>query len=510
MNGSAATSRSATATCAARSACRAIGWAVTGTGCACRKRLSAISRRSATSPAYINNTAFFIGFALFAAIAVGALLIGGWRGVIEWRKALLPALLVGGISLLSGLNTLPLYKAGYSTTDNYVLFWLGNIAGILLDALYNFVFVAMLWLGGTYRRQAALAAPGQDSAARRSLADAVAVWLARPDAGRRIVWLRGIVLRSSRCASSTAGRRSIRRAVMRWRRRFRFWGRWRSASFRPPPKNYCFGSIGITAVLLALKKRWLALLIPGVLWAFAHTGYVTDPIILRGIELTIEAVILGLFFLRFGLFVTIMSHFVYNAGLTALPLLRSSDPYFVFSGLIVIAAMFVPIIPGAIIWLRRRAHPIALAVAAPQIDLATLGDVDRLTALAIQDTDWPTWLNDPAVVVVCARSQSRNRRRGRGKDRRRRHDQDPHHLCRSSLAAAVPRQRIDRSPGERPARARRAIRAGHRSNRATIAALASLPARAGGSACASTADRCCRRRRSPKAGAMSCAGGSNG
>jgi ribosomal protein S18 acetylase RimI-like enzyme len=140
-----------------------------------------------------------------------------------------------------------------------------------------------------------------------------------------------------------------------------------------------------------------------MLWAFAHTGYVTDPIILRGIELTIEAVILGLFFLRFGLFVTIMSHFVYNAGLGALPLLRSSDPYFVFSGLIVIAAMFVPILPGVIKWLQRRAHPIVSA-AEPQIDLVTPGDVDRLVALDIKDAAWPAWLSDPSVVAVCART----------------------------------------------------------------------------------------------------------
>ena len=37
----------------------------------------------------INNTAFFTGFTLFAAIGVGALFYGLWRGVIEWRKALL-------------------------------------------------------------------------------------------------------------------------------------------------------------------------------------------------------------------------------------------------------------------------------------------------------------------------------------------------------------------------------------------------------------------------------------
>jgi ribosomal protein S18 acetylase RimI-like enzyme len=45
-------------------------------------------------------------------------------------------------------------------------------------------------------------------------------------------------------------------------------------------------------------------------------------------------------------------------------------------------------------------------VATPQIDLATPGDVDRLAALDVKDTAWPAWLNDPAVVVVCARAGS--------------------------------------------------------------------------------------------------------
>jgi membrane protease YdiL (CAAX protease family)/L-amino acid N-acyltransferase YncA len=352
---------------------------------------------------YINNTAYFIGFSLFAAIAAAAVLIGSMRGVIEWRKMLIPALLVGGISLLSGLNTLPLEKAGYSTTNNYILFWIGNIAGVLLDALYHFVFVAMLWLGGTTIAKQRW--PRQDKILPRGDR-----WLTLSLYGWRGLMLGGV---------------TFGYVVLFYVIAVRFFNGWTPIE---PPGGYAvatpfpflgplaigiipatteellFRLIGITAVLLALKKRWLALLIPGALWAFAHTGYVTDPIILRGIELTIEAVILGLFFLRFGLFVTIMSHFVFNAGLTALPLLRSSEPYFVLSGLIVIAAMFVPIIPGAIIWLRRRTRPIALAVMTPQIDLATVDDVDRLTALAIQDADWSTLLNDPSVVVVCART----------------------------------------------------------------------------------------------------------
>ena len=353
---------------------------------------------------YINSTAYFIGFSLFAAIALGALIIGGWRGVIEWRKALLPALLVGGISLLSGLNYLPLYKAGYSTTDNYVLFWLGNIVGIAFNALYDLIFVAVLWLGGTYLAKQRW--PRQDKILPRGDR-----WLTLSLYGWRGLMLGGV---------------TFGYVVLFYVIAVKFFNGWTPLD---PPGGYAlatpfpflgplaiglipatteellFRLIGVTAVVLVVKKRWLALLIPGALWAFAHVGYVTDPIILRGVELTIEAVMLGLFFWRFGLFVTIMSHFVYNAGLTALPLLRSSDPYFVFSGLMVIAAMLVPIIPGLIVWLRRRAHPI-VPVAAPIIDLATLDDIDRLTALAIKDTDWSTWLNDPSVVMVCARTNS--------------------------------------------------------------------------------------------------------
>ena len=296
---------------------------------------------------YIDGTASFIGFTLFTGVALLALIIGGLRGVIEWRKALFPALLVGGISLLAGLNYLPLYKAGYSTTNNYVLFWLGNVTNILYSAAYNGVFVAILWLGGTYLAKQRW--PRQDKILPRGDR-----WLTRSLYGWRGLMLGGIsfgyvtlfYLIAVRFFNSWTpldppGGYAVATP-------FPFLGPLRTGIIPATTEELLFRLIGITAVLLALKRRWLALLIPGALWAFAHASYVTDPIILRGVELTIEAVILGLFFLRFGVFVTIMSHFVFNAGLTALPLLRSSDPYFVLSGLIVIAVMFVPIIPGAI------------------------------------------------------------------------------------------------------------------------------------------------------------------
>ncbi len=45
--------------------------------------------------------------------------------------------------------------------------------------------------------------------------------------------------------------------------------------------------VGVSLVLILARRGWLALLVPGALWGFAHLGYVRDPFFLRGIELTI-------------------------------------------------------------------------------------------------------------------------------------------------------------------------------------------------------------------------------
>ena len=69
------------------------------------------------------------------------------------------------------------------------------------------------------------------------------------------------------------------------------------------------------------------------------------------------------------------------------------------------------------------------------IDLATLDDVDRLTALAIKDIDWPTLLNDPSVVVVCARTDSEIVGVAAGKIKEDDATETDHHVCRARVAA---------------------------------------------------------------------------
>ena len=65
--------------------------------------------------------------------------------------------------------------------------------------------------------------------------------------------------------------------------------------------------------------RWLALLFPAIVWAFGHSTYSVFPAYVRGIELTIFGVVLGLVFLRYGLETVIIAHFVIDAVLGVYP-----------------------------------------------------------------------------------------------------------------------------------------------------------------------------------------------
>jgi ribosomal protein S18 acetylase RimI-like enzyme len=162
--------------------------------------------------------------------------------------------------------------------------------------------------------------------------------------------------------------------------------------------------VGISLVVLFTRRRWLALVVPGALWAFAHLTYIRDPFYLRGIELTIHAVVLaGLVFLRFDLTTTMMAHFTYNASLGALPLIRSGESFFVLSGAIVIACMLVPVAPGVALAMRRRWRAPRVQDSSPQVVDATVDDLHGLQGLPIEGVDWQTALTDPEAYVVCLR-----------------------------------------------------------------------------------------------------------
>jgi GNAT superfamily N-acetyltransferase len=354
---------------------------------------------------FFNDLSLNIGSFLFGLAAFGAYLVAAWQGVIPWKAGVVPALSVAVVSLLAGLNELPLQKIWYPTTQDYVLFWLERLFNLAFALAFTAASVLILWVGGqqlskrVWRRQNKILPRGQDRLGTLALSGWHGLMLGGMMAGYLVLfylvatqilggWTPLDIPDSGLFATP-----------------FPFLAPLEVGLIPATTEELMYRLVGISLVLIAVRRRWLALLVPGALWGFAHLGYVRDPFYLRGLELTIVGVfLLGLFFLRFNLMTTIIAHFAYNAGLTALPLLRSSEPYFFLSGLIVLATIAAPVVPGAVRGLRRRVRGEKQDETAPTITSATAADLRGLAHLPIEGVDWAALLEDSGAAVLCLKA----------------------------------------------------------------------------------------------------------
>ena len=318
------------------------------------KTPEAFSRQFATErdlAGFINNSAYFLGLMLFLMLGLTAIATGH----PDLRFAKWPVILTFLVTLASYLNYLPLFPQNYTTTEDYTLFWINVVVGILFSAMFSIIPILIGWVGGQIISK--LVWSFRDRILERG-----------PD--------RWITFSQSAWRGIRLGGFQLGYVVLFYIITTKFFGWWSPVTaeysdiFATPfpffeafekglvaalTEELIFRLIGISFFLWVFRNKhtWLAVLIPGVLWAFAHTSYLAYPVYTRGIELTIMAVILGYIFLKFDLLTTIMSHFTYNMMIIGIILLRSTEPYYQFSGWVVVVVIFLPLIPGLIITLAR-------------------------------------------------------------------------------------------------------------------------------------------------------------
>ncbi len=119
-------------------------------------------------------------------------------------------------------------------------------------------------------------------------------------------------------------------------------------------EEFWFRMFGISLFQRLTKIKWLAILIPAIIWGFLHSSYPQQPGYARGIELTIVGVFAGIVMFRFGIWASLVYHYVYDAILIGLFLFRSQNLYFWTSGLIVCGFVLIPAAIAGISWLKRR------------------------------------------------------------------------------------------------------------------------------------------------------------
>lgn len=103
-----------------------------------------------------------------------------------------------------------------------------------------------------------------------------------------------------------------------------------------------------------LRSRWSAIILAGFIWGFGHAGYPNQPFYIRGLEVGLAGVLIGLLMFRFGLLPLLIWHYTVDAIYTALLLFRSGNAYYIVSARLASLAFAVPMLISIVLYIRNR------------------------------------------------------------------------------------------------------------------------------------------------------------
>jgi hypothetical protein len=135
-------------------------------------------------------------------------------------------------------------------------------------------------------------------------------------------------------------------------------GTWEECLFRAVPLSLA----AIIGQRFGQRRLFIAiaLVVQALIFGGAHASYPNLPGYSRLVELFIPAMAFGLVYLRFGLVMGMLTHFIYDLVLMSLPIFLSNDPSLLIDKVLVVLAGMAPLL--ILLWARYKSGAaIALA-----------------------------------------------------------------------------------------------------------------------------------------------------
>ncbi len=123
-------------------------------------------------------------------------------------------------------------------------------------------------------------------------------------------------------------------------------------------EEFLFRMFAIPFLRKLTRSMIVAVVLAGFIWGFGHASYPQQPFFIRGLEVGIGGVALGIIMLRFGILPTLVWHYSVDAMYSAMLLVRSESLYFKLSGFGAAGIMMLPICVALVAyWYRGGFEP---------------------------------------------------------------------------------------------------------------------------------------------------------
>lgn len=165
---------------------------------------------------------------------------------------------------------------------------------------------------------------------------------------------------------------------------------------------------GVPALGRLFRSRLAGLIVAAAIWGFSHAAYPNQPFYIRGVEVGLAGVLIGVVMLRFGILAALVWHYTVDALYTALLLLRSGNGYYVVTGALAAGVLLLPLAYALVAYLRTRRFesPVGLRngdLPAPAASPpAPPEDVPLLPYMPLAPRRWATLLVLSALLVAAA------------------------------------------------------------------------------------------------------------
>ena len=277
------------------------------------------------------------------------------RQDVRWRRAAIVGAIGMVLALCAQLNSLPLAEFGYPTTDSYASFLSRQFLNALLAALASGAFLFLITAGSeplyreTFRDQISLGNLFglRGLRTKRFFKGAIlGITLTAIFIAYQTIFY---IVASHLGAWAPADVPYSDELNTRFPWVFVLFGGYFPAVF----EEFFFRMFAIPFLQRLVRWLPLALVLAGFIWGFGHAGYPNEPFYIRGVEVGIGGVALGIIMLRWGILPTLVWHYSVDAMYSAMLLLRSPSLYFKLSGAASAGVIVLPVIAALIAYRLR-------------------------------------------------------------------------------------------------------------------------------------------------------------